>query len=84
VIDGSSVPDEGIRIVSLPENVESIVLASDGYLILKGTLEESEQALAEVLNDDPLLFRKYKATKGMKSGQVSFDDRTYIKLLIQK
>ena len=84
VIDGSPVPDEGIRIMRLPENVESIVLASDGYLILKGTLAESEQALADVLHDDPLLFRKYKATKGLKSGQVSFDDRTYIKLLIQK
>lgn len=84
VIDGSFVPDEGIRIVSLPEHVESIVLASDGYPILKEGLEESEKALAEILHDDPLLFRKYKTTKGVKSGQVSFDDRTYVRLKVQR
>ena len=49
---------------------------------MKDTLEGSEQALQEILRDDPLLFRQYKSTKGMKEGDISFDDRTYVKLQI--
>ena len=60
------------------------MLASDGYPYLKDTLEASEQALQEVLQEDPLLFRKYKATKGLQIGNRSFDDRAYIKLEIKK
>lgn len=33
---------------------------------------------------DPLLFRKYKATKRVREGHVSFDDRAYVKLKIKK
>ncbi|MBO0793101.1 MAG: hypothetical protein J2P36_19440 [Ktedonobacteraceae bacterium] len=85
VIDGFAVPDEEIRMLRLPDDIETIVLASDGYPSVKETLLESEQALHEVLRDDPLLFRKYKATKGMNKGQVSYDDRSYIKLrMVQK
>jgi len=58
------------------------VLASDGYPDLKETLAASEERLQEILDDDPLLFRKYKATKGMHEGNVSFDDRAYVKLKV--
>jgi len=84
VIDGFDVPDEGIHILSLPDDVDAIVLASDGYPYLKDTLEASEQALQEVLLDDPLLFRKYKTTKGLQTGNVSFDDRAYVKIALPK
>jgi glycerophosphoryl diester phosphodiesterase len=47
-------------------------------------LEASEQALQEILRDDPLLFRKYKATKGLQPGNVSFDDRAYVKIELKK
>lgn len=82
-INGSSVPDEGIRIERLPEDIETIVLASDGYPYLNDTLQASERALQEVLHDDPLLFRKYRATKGMHQGWRSFDDRAYVRLRIR-
>jgi glycerophosphoryl diester phosphodiesterase len=84
VIDGFDVPDEGIRVLSLSSNIETIVLASDGYPHLKDSLEASEQALQEILRDDPLLFRKYKATKGLQPGNVSFDDRAYVKIELKK
>jgi glycerophosphoryl diester phosphodiesterase len=83
VIDGFPVPDEGICVQSLPADIKTIVLASDGYPYLKGSLDESEQALQELLRDDPLLFRQYKSTKGMTEGLVSFDDRSYVKVTIR-
>jgi glycerophosphoryl diester phosphodiesterase len=82
VIDGFHVPDAGIRVLSLSENVETVVLASDGYPYLKDTLSASEQALQELLQDDPVLFRSYKATKSVQQGNLSFDDRAYLKLLL--
>jgi len=82
VIDGFVVPDSGIKVVPLPLDTETIVLASDGYPILKESLNASEQALHTLLKSDPLLFREYKATKGMTTGNSSFDDRTYVKLRV--
>ena len=84
VIDGFDVPDEGIRVQCLPTDIETIVLASDGYPTLADSLEESEQVLREVLREDPLLFRKYKSTKGVKDGDISFDDRAYVKLRVKE
>ncbi|MBA2393071.1 MAG: hypothetical protein H0V70_10040 [Ktedonobacteraceae bacterium] len=82
IIDGFAVSDEGIYVQSLPTDIQTIVLASDGYPYLKETLEASEACLQEVLDDDPLLFQKHKATKGVSKGNISFDDRAYIKLNI--
>ena len=80
VIDGFPLPDGGIRIEPFPKKVDTIILASDGYPILKESLEASEQELQHILEADPMLFRLYKATKGMQEGHVSYDDRAYIKL----
>jgi hypothetical protein len=83
VLDGFAVPDEGLRVISVPEGIETVVLASDGYRVLKDSLRASEEALQEILRDDPLLFRKYKATKGLKEKNVSFDDRAYVKVRLK-
>lgn len=80
VLDGFDVPEAGLRVLSLPPDTQTIVLASDGYPVLKESLEASEEALQDILRDDPLLFRRYKSTKGLKGKNVSFDDRAYIKL----
>ena len=84
ILDGFHVPDAGIRIEPLPADSATVVLASDGYPCLKGSLEASEQALQGILQDDPLLFRSYKSTKGLQEGNISFDDRAYIRLKIEK
>lgn len=57
----------------------TVVLASDGYPFLRGSLAESERKLAELLRDDPLCYKKYRSTKGLREGNVSFDDRSYIR-----
>ncbi len=80
VIDGSSVPEGMIEIFDVRETRE-LVMASDGYPEIFGTLAESEAFLAEVLHEDPLLFRKFKSTKGLQPGNISFDDRTYVRFL---
>jgi glycerophosphoryl diester phosphodiesterase len=84
VIDGFDVPEDGLRVISLPGDIETIVLASDGYPYLKDSLQASEDALQEILRDDPLLFRKYKSTKGLQKKNVSFDDRAYVKVRLTK
>jgi len=82
-IDGFHVPDEGIVVESITEEIRSIILATDGYIGLYGTLAESEAALKRILEEDPLLFRKYKSTKGKLTGQDSFDDRAYIRMSVR-
>ncbi len=80
VIDGFPVPVEAIQVYHIPEETQTIVLASDGYPVLKPTLSESEEALEAILQEDPLLFREYKSTKGVQAGNISFDDRAYVRL----
>lgn len=80
VIDGFPIYSPGVRVIPLPErsNIE-VVLSSDGYPYLKSTLKDSEDALHKLLQTDPFLINEYKATKGLMKGNVSFDDRSYIR-----
>ena len=68
--------------IKVKENDE-IVLASDGYPVLKNSLKESEEKLLEILEKDPLLINIYKSTKGLQQGNISYDDRTYIKFVVK-
>jgi glycerophosphoryl diester phosphodiesterase len=83
-IDGFSIPDAGILTLPIPHDVETIVLATDGYPVLKNSLKDSEHILQEILDRDPLVFRSYKSTKGMLHDTVSFDDRAYIKVHLNR
>ena len=79
VIDGTPIYMSGTRIVKASN---SVVLASDGYPTLLPTLKESEEALAKHLANDPQNIGEFVATKGLVEGNVSFDDRAYIKLTL--
>ena len=68
-----------MRIIDACDCGQDIILASDGYPFLKPTLAESENALAAQLDSDPLCIRSFKATKGLASGNKSFDDRSYVR-----
>ena len=81
VIDGFPIPVDKVRVIPVPNNSE-VVLASDGYPFLKPTLQASEHSLRHLVLTDPLCINEYHATKGLKPGNSSFDDRAYIRFRV--
>lgn len=83
VLDGFPVNHSQIRII--PVDDRSVVLGTDGYFDLLGTLQETECVLFDQMADDPLFIgigcnKNNKSTKGVIPGNCSFDDRTYIRI----
>lgn len=78
--DGTPVPLNRIKIVDLDKvsNLDKIILASDGYPIVRQTLEATERELHGLLKEDPLCYKKNFGAKGLVKGNYSFDDRSYI------
>ena len=81
VIDGTATPFELIDVFRVPDGAE-VVLASDGYADPRPTLAESEAVLSEALKRDPLCVTEMPSTKGIAAGAVSFDDRTYLRIIL--
>lgn len=81
VIDGFCIPFGKVKVIEVANSNESMILASDGYPFLKGSLAESECALEALLREDPLCIHVFKATKGLVKGNKSFDDRSYIRFI---
>lgn len=81
ITNGEVFPYEMATVIPVTEPAE-IVLASDGYPLLKTTLAESEEMLQRVLKEDPLCYQIVPSTKGIQKGNCSFDDRTYIRFQI--
>lgn len=79
VLDGYPINQRCIKVCDV-RNVNSIVLATDGYPKIFPTLEKTERYLKKILTKDPLCYWLYKSTKGLKAGNISFDDRAYIKI----
>ncbi|MBO4851374.1 MAG: hypothetical protein J5529_10805 [Prevotella sp.] len=79
VVDGFDIPMKKVKVVPVPPGHE-VVMATDGYPFLLPTLTESEAALARLIATDPLCISEYLATKGVMEGNVSFDDRAYVRL----
>lgn len=78
VVDGSH-PIRDLTVIPVPPE-SNLVLATDGYPDLKPTLAESEQALAYILRNDPLCWHIFPSTKGISPGNLSFDDRTFLRI----
>lgn len=79
VLNGEKISEKLIECFPL-DSGKSVVLASDGYPKLMGTLAESEAMLEEINQQDPLCISVNKSTKGIVKGQASFDDRSYIRI----
>ena len=80
VIDGTPIAQDKIRTIMLTTNEpHEIVLATDGYPVLRPTCNESESMLQQQLHDDPLCIGTFQATKGLMAGNCSFDDRAYLR-----
>jgi len=80
-IDGFEIDSRKCIIKKVNLNDE-IVLASDGYPYLKSTLKESEEELSRIIKNDPLCINLFKSTKGLASGNKTFDDRTYVRFIV--
>ncbi|MFC6348349.1 hypothetical protein [Vagococcus carniphilus] len=81
VLDGINFNHHYLKKITVSPN-DTIVLASDGYPVLKNSLKESEKHLESIIELDPMMFHQYKSTKGIKPNQSSYDDRTYIKFIV--
>lgn len=79
-VDGRHVPGELITVSPVPAGIGELVIASDGYPYIAATLDESELRLAELLDADPLCIGPLLGTKGQLPGNVSFDDRAYLRI----
>lgn len=82
VLDGCPVYMPNVRIIPVCGNNAEVILASDGYPFLMPTLAESELALSRQLLNDPQNITSFIATKGIKPGNKSFDDRAYIRFIV--
>lgn len=82
VLDGFPIPTRQIRICPIPPAPTTVVLATDGYPALHESLAVSERALQRIIERDPLLMRQYKSTKGVQAGNISYDDRAFVRFSI--
>ena len=82
VLNGGPIHPEHVIVYSLKPGDE-VVLASDGYPELFDTLAETEEYLMRVLPEDPMCIGVLKSTKGMKPGNVSYDDRSYLRFTVE-
>ncbi len=81
VLNGTKFSEEGIVTYTLNDS-DTVILATDGYPMLYDTLAQSEAYLSYILQTDPLCFNEHKSSKGLQKGNLSFDDRTYIKFIL--
>ena len=79
VIDGAMVPEKFIEVIPVQSGSE-ITITSDGYPVVKDSLANSEAALKEILQNDPLLIGEYPQPRGIVPNGISFDDRTWLKI----
>lgn len=80
VIDGLDIPPSEVKSWKLDKAPHTIELSSDGYAEFPNhtTVEAYESLLHDLLAEDPNLVLRVKSTKGLKVGNVSFDDRTIL------
>lgn len=79
-IDGRAVPDKLIEEWLLTPAERSIVITTDGYPRPSMILERVEAELGTDLAADPLRIGAHPATKAVRPGDESFDDRTFVRL----
>lgn len=83
-LDGRDVPGRHIVVRPVPRTVREITMVTDGYPVVRRTLDDCEASLAEVLAKDPLLIGAIPQTKSLRPGNRSFDDRALIRLMLDR
>lgn len=82
VLDGFFTNFKAVQVVKLEGLGKDVALATDGYPQVLASLQSSEKKLASLLARDPLCFRENRSTKGIMEGNVSFDDRCYLRVVV--
>lgn len=82
VVNGFPIPEKLIKVVDVPEKTNFISFASDGYPNIYESLDKTEIHLEKLLVKDPLCIKENIGTKGIGENNISYDDRTYIKIRI--
>ena len=77
VLDGGDINADKVNIY-IVQTGDRVVLASDGYPKLFGSVKETEAYLKKALRADPQCIYELRGTKGLIPGNVSYDDRAYI------
>lgn len=77
VLNGEEIIASQLVVIPVPAG-SRVTLATDGYPALFESFDESEAALQVALVKDPLCYKENPQTKGIQSGNVSFDDRCYL------
>ena len=80
-INGGPVNPKNTEVIKLNEG-DFVVLASDGYPELFDTLEKTENNLFTLLKKDPNCINELRSTKGLKKGNESYDDRSYVSFYV--
>ena len=81
VINGGDICADNVIIYPVKAG-DRIILASDGYPDLFDSLEETEKNLFKLLDKDPFCINELRGTKGVRMGNQSFDDRSYISFYV--
>lgn len=81
-ISGFGFEFKNSKTIYLDKDTKEIVLSSDGYPKLFDNLKETEEYLDYALKEDPLCYKLIISTKGLQKGQVSYDDRCYVRFKI--
>jgi len=71
-----------LDVTSVLRDTKEIIFASDGFKVIKPTLKETSELLEKQLKDDPHCIRTLKSTKGLRPGNISYDDMAYLRLKI--
>ena len=81
ILDGFELREDFFVSVAVRHG-DTVVLATDGYPVLRPTLAESERLLKDIVERDPLMVGKNRSVIGVYSGLGNFDDRTFVKFLV--
>ena len=81
VLNGMGIEQSMIKCYPVTKG-DTVVLASDGYPVLRENLSECEKELDDIKKNDPMCFRLYRSTKGIKRGNISFDDRAFCRFIV--
>ena len=69
-----------LDVTSVPRGTKEIIFASDGFKVIKPTLKETLELLEKQLKDDPHCISILKSAKGLRPGNISYDDMAYLRL----